>query len=125
MSSSSLIENKLRNDILEKQIIPCIKKDIDDIILDRRRWEKLSTMYEYLRDIIVVGSFISVFFDSKVATGLLVALIGYFIKISSHALSRVKELTEKLNVYSSKVGIDLKIPEFGINQNETKYKENI
>ena len=127
MTDNKLLMNDFKTSVLKDQIIPCIKKDITDIINDRRRWSKVQIVYEYLRDIIIVASFISVFFNYKVVTGLLVSLTGYFIKLASHADSEEKKLTKKLDLYLSQLGITQLIPDVNLFENEdnkNKIKDN-
>lgn len=122
--TDSLILHNFKTSILKEQVIPCIRKDISDIINDRRRWSKIQTIYEYLRDIIIVASFISVFFDYKVITGLLISLTGYFIKLTSHAENKEKELTKRLDEYLSQLGITQLIPNISLSETENESNES-
>lgn len=102
---------KFRIKVIKEKIIPCMSDDIDNIVINRKVWEKIQVTYEYLRDILLVGSLISCFFNSRLATGILVSITGTLIKLVSHAQGKQIELTERLNIYLKQIGINNLIPE--------------
>lgn len=118
MSSNESIMNNFRTKILKEELIPCMKNDINDIIVNRKTWERTQITYEYLRDILLVGSMISCFFHSRVATGVLIAVTGALIKLVSSTQNKQLELTERLNSYLKQIGINNLIPEIGDNNEE-------
>jgi hypothetical protein len=95
---------KLR--ILKNNFLPTAVYDMKLVTESRKRWEKIQIWLEVIYEFILLGSFISVFFNSQVLTGLLIALVGALSRTIINCKSKREELLNIYNGYLKRFGYD-------------------
>ena len=110
MSNESMMES-FKNNILKDKILPCVNVDIDDMIINRRRWERTEFFLEYFYELLLVLSFAGVFLNSKIILGVLIGSIGCCNRLITNAQKNQNKITERLNIYLKNFGIKPTIPD--------------
>ena len=105
------IMKKFKLNVLSQKVIPCINTDLDDIITNRRWWERTEIFLEYFYEILLIASFASIFIESKIISGILIGSIGCCSRSITNSVKNQKKLTEKLNNYLKSFSIKELIPD--------------
>jgi hypothetical protein len=105
-SKVSDIFSTFRVKALKTRFLPSVLVDMDLIIKDKEGWEILQNRLEFLYEWILLASFVSVFMNSQILTGLFIALVGGISRTITNCKAKREELTNNLNVYLKKFGFD-------------------
>lgn len=100
------IFSSFRVKVLKTKFLPSTMTDMDLIIKNRKKWEKLQERLEFFYEWILLASFVSVFLNSQIITGLFIAFVGGISRTISNCKAKREELTNNLNVYIKRFGFD-------------------
>lgn len=109
MNDDSLISD-FRVKVLKADILPGLKKEIDDIIDNKKWWKNFQNRIEHFYEIILLGSFVSIFFKSQLITGIFIGLVGALNRTIGNSIIKQKLLSEELNFKIKQIGLDKIIP---------------
>lgn len=124
MSSKTILKNYSIH-LLKDKVLPCSDSDIDDMIINRRRWERTEFFLEYLYELLLVVAFAAVFIDSKIVMSILIGSIGCCSKLILNSQKNQNKITEKLNIFLENYHVKSIIPDDNnANQIMKNYTEN-
>lgn len=114
-----VIMTKFKVNILKSKVLPCISKDIDVVINNRRTWETIGTISDYLENLFIALSFVFLIIDIKIIIIVNMSLIACCKYSDNLSQRKQSQLTEKLNEYLKSIGIKESVIDTN-NEDETK-----